>query len=253
MQKFITILGLSTALVFSTAAPGVMAHDGDDDSNIRFQRVGYFGDVDANNDGKVSKSEYLAFEEDDVSDRGLRWRENHWDEMIEKFDANEDNQIEVVEVEDYAEARVAEAMAKLEDFQGNFAFYFDGDNFFDDGEFSVRLEEHLARVDEHVAEAIERLHERRIFVEKFDFDDHDFIFNRGPGFAFAMPHLRDMEDLDADGNGEVTLEEFAKTHEKMFERLDKNGDGVLDEEELDRLHLRGNFAFKWHKREEKDE
>lgn len=49
----------------------------------------------------------------------------------------------------------------------------------------------------------------------------------GPGFG-------PRQNPDADGNGEVTLEEFTAVHpsaEEVFARLDTNGDGVLTEDE----------------------
>lgn len=41
-----------------------------------------------------------------------------------------------------------------------------------------------------------------------------------------------MEHMDADGNGEISREEFVQAHEKMFDSMDENGDGTLDQEEL---------------------
>jgi uncharacterized low-complexity protein len=40
-----------------------------------------------------------------------------------------------------------------------------------------------------------------------------------------------MENLDADGDGNVTREEFMQGHAGMFSKLDANGDGVLDADE----------------------
>ena len=41
-----------------------------------------------------------------------------------------------------------------------------------------------------------------------------------------------MKRMDADGNGEISREEFMQAHEKMFDAMDENGDGTLDQEEL---------------------
>ncbi|MEE8258203.1 MAG: hypothetical protein V3R20_00780 [Sphingomonadales bacterium] len=246
MQKIIPLLGLSTALIFSASA---LAHDEDyDEDSIYFQRVGEFADVDANSDGKISEQEYLAFEEEDLSERGMKWRQGHWAEMIEKFDANDDNQIESEEINDYIETRLAEVMDKLEGLHGKFELKFG-----DDSEFSSRLERHLGELDEHIARAMERVHDHEILIESFDLDGNDFILNPGPGFVFAWPHLNDMKNLDENEDGEITMEEFSKSREKMFERLDKNGDGVLSGEELEGMHLKGDFAFEWVTREEEDE
>lgn len=40
-----------------------------------------------------------------------------------------------------------------------------------------------------------------------------------------------MQQMDADGDGKVTREEFMQGHEAMFLVIDANGDGVIDEEE----------------------
>ena len=37
-----------------------------------------------------------------------------------------------------------------------------------------------------------------------------------------------MGRMDADGNGDVTKEEFMQGHEAMFTKIDQNGDGVID-------------------------
>ena len=37
-----------------------------------------------------------------------------------------------------------------------------------------------------------------------------------------------MARMDADGDGNVTREEFMKGHEAMFDKIDTNGDGVID-------------------------
>ena len=40
-----------------------------------------------------------------------------------------------------------------------------------------------------------------------------------------------MGRMDADGDGNVTREEFMKGHEAMFDKIDTNGDGVIDSAE----------------------
>ena len=37
-----------------------------------------------------------------------------------------------------------------------------------------------------------------------------------------------MRRMDANGDGEVTKEEFMQGHEAMFDSMDSNGDGVID-------------------------
>jgi Ca2+-binding EF-hand superfamily protein len=53
------------------------------------------------------------------------------------------------------------------------------------------------------------------------------------------PHKRPVfSDLDLDGNGSITLEEFKQhkvphgRHEKAFGHIDSNGDSLISEEEL---------------------
>ena len=247
MQKLIPLLGLSTALLFSTSA---IAHE-DGHDRVQFKRVGDFSDVDANGDGKVSEQEYLDYEKDTTSERRMEWRKNHWVEMTEKFDSNEDNQIEVEEINEYVDERMAETMEKLDDvfesFGGNFEFDFD-----DKHEFTFRLEEHLGEVEEHLERAMERVHEREVFVEKFEFGENEFIIKSHPGFAWAFPHMNDMSSMDENEDGKITPEEFTNSRSKMFERLDKNSDGVLDGDELEGMHFKGDFAFEWITREDED-
>jgi hypothetical protein len=44
-----------------------------------------------------------------------------------------------------------------------------------------------------------------------------------------------MKHMDADGNGEISREEFMQAHEKMFDSMDENGDGTLDQEEQGKM------------------
>ena len=50
---------------------------------------------------------------------------------------------------------------------------------------------------------------------------------RGEGRGSDRGGMR-MERLDADKNGEISLEEFTAVDAKMFERFDRNGDGKID-------------------------
>ncbi|HET6630576.1 MAG TPA: hypothetical protein VFG91_12445 [Woeseiaceae bacterium] len=52
-----------------------------------------------------------------------------------------------------------------------------------------------------------------------------------PGMKRMHRGMQAMKDMDADGNGEISKEEFVKAHEEMFASMDENGDGKLDQEE----------------------
>lgn len=43
--------------------------------------------------------------------------------------------------------------------------------------------------------------------------------------------MQAMKNMDADGNGEISKEEFVQAHEEMFASLDENGDDKLDQAE----------------------
>lgn len=48
-----------------------------------------------------------------------------------------------------------------------------------------------------------------------------------------------MKRMDANGDGEVTKDEFMQGHEAMFDSMDANGDGVIDVDEHQGHHRRG--------------
>lgn len=255
MKKSISIFALSTALILSGQA---LAHEGDN-FQIDFQRMGAFDDIDQNQDGKISETEYLEYDSKFATE-DKEWRAEHWAEMIEKFDANEDNQLEVEEIEDYIQTRMAEVMENFHERHGNWLGDFDFNFEFDDGEifngdnFTLRLEEKLGEIDERVAEVMERFHENHArFMAEFDFGGNEFFIERAPGFAFFGPHMWEEQGLDVDEDGQVSEEEFLRGREELFQRLDKNEDGVLDEDELESMSLRGNFALRWHKSEDEDD
>ncbi|WP_078118132.1 EF-hand domain-containing protein [Thiosocius teredinicola] len=58
-----------------------------------------------------------------------------------------------------------------------------------------------------------------------------------PAFAQQPPQMPNLEEMffkqfDADGNGEVSKQEFMKPTEAQFDHMDKNGDGNLDSSEV---------------------
>lgn len=49
---------------------------------------------------------------------------------------------------------------------------------------------------------------------------------------FNAGHANMFEKMDTNGDGMISLDEFNAAHEKMFEMMDTNGDGVLSGDEL---------------------
>lgn len=259
--KLAVIYGLSTALVLTGT---VTAHE-EDYSDLRFDRVGYFADVDANQDGKVSREEYLEFNKDSRRyDR--EWREEHWDEMIENFDSDNDEHITTAEVGEFVEQRLAEVHERLKniewfgdhDFEfefdaGDYVFDFEGHDFhhrFDGEEFSERLAEKMERVEKHIERTVRRIEDIEIHIP--DGDELEFAFRAAPRFELRRHHRMMIPRMDENEDGVISREEFVTEREELFKRLDKNEDGVLDEEELDRGPFRG-FAFHWADEDEDEE
>ena len=52
-----------------------------------------------------------------------------------------------------------------------------------------------------------------------------------PGMEKMHKGMQMLSKMDADGNGEISREEFVQAHEQMFDAMDDNGDGTLDQEE----------------------
>ncbi len=51
-----------------------------------------------------------------------------------------------------------------------------------------------------------------------------------------------MGRMDADGDGNVTKDEFMQGHEAMFEKIDQNNDGVIDQKERE-AHMQKMKGF----------
>ena len=55
-------------------------------------------------------------------------------------------------------------------------------------------------------------------------------------FAFTAAHAAELKDIDADGNGSISMEEakaaMPDLSEDAFKAADANGDGTLNAEEL---------------------
>lgn len=88
------------------------------------------------------------------------------------------------------------------------------------------MEEHKAEMEKHRAEMKERHKE----------------------YAEKMKERRAevLAELDEDGNGKISREEFNKRYDERFEKLDTNGDGELSEDELEAA--RWAFGRGWHPR-----
>jgi uncharacterized low-complexity protein len=51
-----------------------------------------------------------------------------------------------------------------------------------------------------------------------------------------------MNRMDADGDGNVTKDEFMQGHDAMFEKIDENDDGVIDQTERE-VHMKKMMGF----------
>lgn len=57
---------------------------------------------------------------------------------------------------------------------------------------------------------------------------------------FRATNAKGFKRLDGNGDGKLTLAEFAEPSEKMFDRLDRNRDGIITSDETrPRFHGRG--------------
>ncbi len=54
----------------------------------------------------------------------------------------------------------------------------------------------------------------------------------GGGMGSMMNMMRHMQTMDADGDGMVSKEEFAKTHKAMFDSMPKNKEGLVDMKDM---------------------
>ena len=144
------------------------------------------------------------------AERGLRHAERGWrhaerrmrvmpfDEgsMLEKYDENENGELDPEELEKIRQAH-KEAMER----------------------HKARMEEHRAEMKERHKEYAEKMQERRQAA---------------------------LAEIDQDGNGKISRQEFNKRFDKRFEKLDKDGDGELSEDELEAA--RWAFDRGWHPR-----
>lgn len=60
------------------------------------------------------------------------------------------------------------------------------------------------------------------------------------GAAFADHHMKGekpmMKDLDTNGDGMISKDEFIKHHEMMYEKMKKNSKGMVDVKEIEAMH-----------------
>lgn len=234
---------------------------------------------DADEDGKVSKSEF----------------EDEWDGDFggdfEDFDLDGDGFLSEEEFEEHISEAVHAALKGVSKHLGrafrgrgrDFDFDFDFD--FDSEEFEEMIERrveralrHAERGMRHVERDIHRAergkwrhHDRDGLLERYDLDGNgeldeeelkkvkeahkealakrkavmekhkEAMEERKKQFSERMKERRKeaLDRLDEDGDGKISPEEFNKRHMERFKELDKNGDGVLSAEELEA----GDWAF----------
>jgi len=227
--------GLLTA--FALGAPAAAAQDKDFvfiDKDIRIHKLRDFKDIDANQDGKVSREEYLA---DPAAD-------------FDELDSNKDGFID----SDEREAVFDRKIGRIHDVERE---RWEGllERFDADGDEMLALDEILDKTDEKVAEAMKRLgdHDRtweHHFEAPLMFGGLlDWHLGRGPAIV-VRNHM--LEELDGNGDGEVTEQEFVDARKDHFKALDRDGDGKLSQDELEEFAWGGAFAFQHRDEEDED-
>jgi EF hand len=128
-----------TAVIAIVGALGVIgvyganAHDnGHDDDNYLVEIDG-FGDSDTDGDGRLSRDEFLADQDDYDRGRNL----DNANQTFDKIDANGDDFLETDEVEDYASEVAHQAMAAMSDVWDDidFGFSFNANQGWDDDDW----------------------------------------------------------------------------------------------------------------------
>lgn len=62
------------------------------------------------------------------------------------------------------------------------------------------------------------------------------LFTLGTATAGEGQKHRYWDYLDADGDGQVTQEEFLRHSEEKFSKIDADGDGVITKDEMKAMH-----------------
>lgn len=106
---------------------------------------------------------------------------------------------------------------------------------FDENENGELDPEELDKIRQAHKEAMER-HKARMEKRQAKMEEHRAeMKERHKEYAEKMQERRAeaLAELDEDGNGKISREEFNKRFDERFEKLDKNDDGELSEDELE--------------------
>lgn len=63
-------------------------------------------------------------------------------------------------------------------------------------------------------------------------------------------HMMMMQNMDANGDGKITKEEFMRFHEDMFDQM-KNQEGVIDMKDMKSMHPQGCGGMMRHEQMQK--
>lgn len=216
-QYFISLI---FTLSLASAQDGKEAPRGDHKKRDRGQTSRFFANLDADQDGKVTREEFNQARRIQDLEEDVR------DQLFARLDKDSDGTITRKEIrpakKDYAFHDPGRLLRQADQNK--------------DGQIS--LEEfskhpHFSKLEEK--------HRKRLF-ERLDRNEDGIIDPKdrpkggGPGLRLSF------EALDIDQNGSLSFEEFLKilhvqkmreeSHRKYFERLDKDGDGKISPSEL---------------------
>ncbi|HXV74225.1 MAG TPA: hypothetical protein VD713_05790 [Sphingomonadales bacterium] len=229
MKHAIGLAALAALVSASAFGGAAFARDKDIvvvDEDIRVHKLRDFGEFDQDGDGKISREEYLS---------GPASR-------FDKLDANRDGFIDSDERKTVVDRKIGHITEFERERWENLLERFDAN----DDEMLAK-EEILSKTEEKIAEVMERLRERAFHWEhRFEAPlvlggPLDWHMGRGPAI-FARRRL--IDELDGNGDGEITEQEYLDARKGQFAKLDRDGDGKLSESELAEFAWSG-FAFRF--------